>query len=76
MRARLVLSCLLSLPALVSGCASHKELTAPCKRPEGLAFYAPKADSASNPAAHQVQRLAGEECGPLYPVNVDGNVPQ
>lgn len=78
MRTRLFLIGLLISPGLLSGCASHKELTAPCKRPEGLASYAPETESASNPAARQLQRLAGDKtsCGPLYPVNFDGNVPQ
>lgn len=71
---RSVLSAFALTAALsLSGCATHKEVTAPCKRPEGISSYAGEARKAPKPAADQLNALAGATggCGPLYPVNVE-----
>jgi hypothetical protein len=60
-----------SLVLSLTGCASHKEVTAPCKRPAELASFAVEEQRPATPAALQLQKLgrAPSDCGPLYPVN-------
>ena len=61
----------LSLVLSLTGCASHKEVTAPCKRPAELTPFADDDPHSAAPAALQLQKLgrAPSDCGPLYPVN-------
>lgn len=46
---------MLILAALVSGCGTPREKTAPCKRPANLTSYA----------------SAGDDCGPMRSINRD-----
>lgn len=72
-RLTLIFSAALALS--LSGCASHKEITAPCKRPAGLTSYAGQSAKQPTPAADALVTLAGETggCSPLYPVNVSAD---
>lgn len=72
---RLTLIFSAGLALSLSGCASHKEVTAPCKRPAGLSSYASQSAKQPTPAADALVTLAGETggCGPLYPVNVSAD---
>lgn len=47
---------MLILAALVSGCGTPREKTAPCKRPANLTSYAG----------------TGRDCGPMRSINPDG----
>lgn len=57
--------------SMLAACASHKEVTAPCKRPADFTSFAAEEVRAASPAEGYLQIMAGmsSDCGPLYPVN-------
>ena len=59
----------------LSACASHKEMTAPCKRPSSVVAgenaYAAQAQTIQTPAQLSLNRLVDTACGPLYPINTE-----
>jgi hypothetical protein len=59
------------LAATLSGCASHKELSAPCKRPDSALSYQVERQPSHNPASEQLRKLAhtSADCGPMTLIN-------
>ena len=62
--------CLL-LTAALAGCASHKELSAPCKRPDSALSYQAEWQASHYPANEQLTKLAhpNADCGPMAQIN-------
>jgi hypothetical protein len=61
----------LVLASALAGCASHKELSAPCKRPDSALSYQAERQPSDNPASEQLRKLAhpSADCGPMALIN-------
>jgi hypothetical protein len=61
----------LVLASALTGCASHKELSAPCKRPDSALSYQVERQPSQNPASEQLRKLAhpSADCGPMAQIN-------
>jgi hypothetical protein len=61
----------LVLAAVLAGCASHKELSAPCKRPDSALSYQAEWQAPRSAASQQLTRLAhpSPDCGPMALIN-------
>ena len=59
------------LAAALAGCASHKELSAPCKRPDSALSYQAEWQAPRIAASQQLTRLAhpSADCGPMALIN-------
>jgi hypothetical protein len=61
----------LVLAAALAGCASHKELSAPCKRPDSALSYQAEWRAPRSEASRQLTKLAhpNADCGPMALIN-------
>ena len=59
------------LSSVLAGCASHKELSAPCKRPDSALSYQAEWQAPRSEASRQLAKLArpNADCGPMASIN-------